>query len=56
MTLEDIQRFCNNNNYDLRLNPIGGSRWIDQKCTPDVVWSISDFVLNFLEKWEKHPF
>ena len=49
MTLEDIQRFFNNNNYDLRLNPIGGSRWIDQKCTPDVVWSISDFVLNFLE-------
>lgn len=50
MTLEDIQHFCDNNNYDLRLNPVGGSRWIDQKCTPDVVWSISDFVLNYLEQ------
>ncbi|MBQ4070645.1 MAG: restriction endonuclease [Alphaproteobacteria bacterium] len=49
MTLEDIQHFCDSNNYDLRLRPVGGSRWIDQKCTPDVVWSISDFVLNFLD-------
>ena len=48
MTLEDIQRFCDNNNYDLRVS--GNGRWIDQKCTPDVVWSISDFVLNYLEQ------
>ena len=48
MTLEDIQHFCDNNNYDLRVS--GNGRWIDQKCTPDVVWSISDFVLNYLEQ------
>lgn len=49
MTLEDIQHFCDNHDYDLRISSNG--RWIDQKCTPDVVWSISDFVLNFLEQY-----
>lgn len=43
----DIIQFCNARNYDLRLTHNG--RWIDQKCTPDVMWSISDFVLDFVD-------
>lgn len=43
----DIIQFCDARNYDLRLSHNG--RWIDQKCTPDVMWSISDFVLDFVD-------
>lgn len=43
----DIVRFCNEKDYDLRKSHNG--RWIDQKCTPDVVWSISDFVLEYVD-------
>ncbi len=46
LTSNDIIEFCNSKNYDLRLS--GNARWIDQKCTPDVLWSISDFVLNYI--------
>lgn len=47
LTIDDIKDFCNQHNYDLRIS--GNGRWIDQKCTPDVLWSISDFVLNYVE-------
>ena len=47
LTLDDIENFCTSHNYDLRVSHNG--RWIDQKCTPDVVWSISDFVLNYVD-------
>lgn len=47
MTLQDIVEFCNQHDYDLRKSGYG--RWIDQKCTPDVIWSISDFVLNYVD-------
>ncbi len=47
LRLEDIEDFCNSHNYDLRRTHNG--RWIDQKCTPDVVWSISDFILNYVD-------
>lgn len=47
LEIEDINNFLNNNNYDLRIS--GNARWIDQKCTPDVIWSISDFVLEYTE-------
>jgi hypothetical protein len=43
----DIVLFCERNDYDLRKTHNG--RWIDQKCTPDVVWSISDFVLDYVD-------
>ena len=43
----DIVRFCEEKDYDLRKTHNG--RWIDQKCTPDVVWSISDFVLDYVD-------
>lgn len=47
LTQNDIIEFCNQRNYDLRISING--RWIDQKCTPDVIWSIADFVLNYVD-------
>ena len=44
---QGIIDFCNNHNYDLRQSHNG--RWIDQKCTPDVIWSIADFVLYYVD-------
>ena len=44
---EDIVQFCNKKDYDLRKSHNG--RWIDQKCTPDVIWSVSDFVLDYVD-------
>lgn len=43
----EIVEFCEKRDYDLRKSHNG--RWIDQKCTPDVVWSISDFVLDYVD-------
>ena len=47
MEKEEFINFLNLKNYDLRKTNNG--RWIDQKCTPDVLWSISDFILNYVE-------
>lgn len=44
---KDIQDFCNKHDYDIRKS--GNGRWIDQKCTPDVIWSIADFVLDYVD-------
>lgn len=42
----DIKAYLESNNYDIRLNNNG--RWIDQKCTPDVICIIADCVLDFV--------
>lgn len=47
MTENDIRAFLSETNYDIRIS--GNGRWIDQKCTPDVLWSVSDFVLYYSE-------
>ena len=47
MTENDIKSFLSEKDYDLRIS--GNGRWIDQKCTPDVLWSVSDFVLYYSE-------
>lgn len=47
MTDSQIIEFLNSKNYDLRISH--NARWIDQKCTPDVTWSIADFVLNYVD-------
>lgn len=39
---QDIIDFCNTHNYDIRITKNG--RWIDQKCTPDVVSVIADCI------------
>lgn len=52
LTQQDIINFCNQHDYDIRKSHNG--RWIDQKCTPDVVWSISDFVLDYVDNINEH--
>ena len=47
LTQQDITAFCNGHDYDIRKSHNG--RWIDQKCTPDVIWSIADFVLEYVD-------
>ena len=47
LTHQAIIDFCNQYDYDIRKSSNG--RWIDQKCTPDVIWSISDFVLDYVD-------
>jgi hypothetical protein len=40
----DIDLFLLETNYDIRVS--NNARWIDQKCTPDVLTIISDCILN----------
>lgn len=47
MDLQQVRDFCRSRDYDLRKTH--NARWIDQKCTPDVVWSVADFVLDYTE-------
>lgn len=44
---EQMQVFINSHNYDLRES--GYARWIDQKCTPDVIWVVADCVLKYAD-------
>ena len=44
---EDVILFLEQKNYDIRVS--GNARWIDQKCTPDVIWSVADFVLEYVD-------
>ena len=44
----DIVDFINRNEYDMRKTK--NSRWIDQKCTPDVICIIAEAALEFTEK------
>lgn len=41
-----IKMFLDSNNYDVRVTRNG--RWIDQKCTMDVLSLVSDCVLNYV--------
>ena len=45
MIKQKIIEFLNSNNYDVRISKNG--RWIDQKCTPDVVCIIADCILEY---------
>lgn len=42
---QQIIDFLNSHNYDVRVS--GNARWIDQKCTPDVLTIIADFIIEF---------
>ncbi len=41
-----INNFLSKTNYDIRIS--GNARWIDQKCTPDVVSIISDCIIEYI--------
>lgn len=43
---EEIQEFLNKTDYDIRKSKSG--RWIDQKCTMDVLSVVADCILEFL--------
>ena len=40
--------------YDLRIS--GNGRWLDQKCTPDVISTISDCIVDYYESTGKNSF
>lgn len=42
----NIKNYLEQFNLDVRKTKYG--RWIDQKCTPDVIWSVSDFIMNYV--------
>lgn len=46
LTEQDIITFLNGHNYDIRVTNNG--RWIDQKCTPDVVNIVSDCIIHYV--------
>ena len=45
ITENDVKLFINQHHYDIRVSKNG--RWIDQKCTMDVVSAIADFIYNY---------
>lgn len=46
LTEEQILKFMGHYNYDIRKSH--NARWIDQKCTPDVLCIIADCILEFV--------
>ena len=46
MTEEKIIEFLNTKNYDVRISH--NARWIDQKCTPDVLCIVADCIINYI--------
>lgn len=44
----EIESFLSQRNYDIRESH--NARWIDQKCTPDVLSIISDCIVNYVVK------
>lgn len=51
---QDIINFCNKYNYDVRIT--GNGRWIDQKCTADVLTVVADCIYNFVLNNENKDF
>ncbi len=45
---DELKDFVNQYNYDIRLSHNG--RWIDQKCTPDVLTIIADCIVNYVDE------
>lgn len=48
MTEKQLNEFLNSKNYDIRLTH--NARWIDQKCTPDVLCIVADCILNYIDE------
>lgn len=43
-----LDAYLNNQQYDLRLS--GNGRWIDQKCTPDVLSIVADSIYHYINE------
>lgn len=48
------KEFLNKHNYDIRVS--GDARWIDQKCTFDVVSIIADCICEYVDGAEEREF
>ena len=46
LSKEEIDSFLSQQDYDIRLSH--NARWIDQKCTPDVISIIADCIVNYV--------
>lgn len=46
---KELKDFLRNNDYDLRES--GNGRWIDQKCTPDVINIVSDCIFHYIDDY-----
>ena len=54
LTNSDISDFIKSNPYDIRKS--GNGRWIDQKCSADVLTVISDCIHNYILSSSKETF
>ena len=43
----NIDNLLNSNNYDVRVSH--NARWIDQKCTVDVINFVCDCIINYID-------
>ena len=50
----EVNSFVNSHNYDIRVS--GNARWIDQKCTADVLTIVSDCISVFVEDYPGKDF
>ena len=46
LSKDEIDSYLSQRNYDIRLSH--NARWIDQKCTPDVISIIADCIVNYV--------
>lgn len=51
---EEIIQFLDSNNYDVRISK--NARWIDQKCTMDVLSVVSDCIMEYIKDNPKKEF
>lgn len=48
MTENELKSYFNAKNFDIRIH--NNARWIDQKCTPDVISIVADCIINYLDE------
>ena len=54
MTNDVVKDFINEHTYDVRVT--GNGRWIDQKCTMDVVCFVADCIVDYIQNGGQQPF
>jgi hypothetical protein len=54
MSDSEVNSYVKTRNYDIRVS--GNARWIDQKCTADVITIVSDCILVFVENFPNQEF
>lgn len=54
MTNDVVRDFINEHTYDIRVSENG--RWLDQKCTMDVVCFVADCIVDYIQNGGVQPF